>query len=481
MLPEKRNGITRGKIVERKAQFRHVLRRSRWIILAVLLMLSFMPRSAEAASAKKITLLTGQTKKLKRKKAVWKSKNSSIASVSSDGRVTGKRRGKTTITAKVGKKRYRYRITVEKPVLSKTSLRINLNKSKTLKVKGTSKAFKITSSDSSIVKVKKKAKNKYKLKGRRDGVAIVRAKYKNAVLECVVIVGKGNVPVQENTTLSHNGKVLQTLTGKRSQIGKSVSEVSSYGQSAPLYISTGGGDGLENIFALKNNGNVNVAGVKLSEAARVGTIAKACAWARAVCESKYHGYDNGQKTGELYTWGFPKANSPGTGDYCCFSLAECAYYFAGVNTLGECLGNPAMAVYPPSSDMWYRSGGVSFWGDTEPRATSPYDSGNYYPKLGFVEVTKEKNKVGAYKFVYQAGDIVTSKHHQHEQLIIKGGTAKTLEAAEACGPGGGGTKGGDQSGNELKVYHSLFDAGSISHVYRFTGTGVVLNTAGLTG
>ena len=133
-------------------------------------------------------------------------------------------------------------------------------------MKGTSKAFKITSSDPSIVKVKKKAKNKYKLTARRDGVAIVTAKYKNTVLECVVTAGKGNA--QGNITLSHNGKVLQTLTGNRSQIGKSVSAVSSYGQSAPLYISTGGGDGLENIFALTNNGNVNVAGVKLSEEAR---------------------------------------------------------------------------------------------------------------------------------------------------------------------------------------------------------------------
>ena len=444
-------------------------------------MLSFMPRNAEAASVKKITLLKGQTKQLKRKSAKWKSKNSSVASVSQDGLVTANRRGKTTITATVGGKRYRYRITVEKPVLSKKKLNIKLKKSKTLKIKRTSKAFKVISSDPSIVRVKKKAKNKYKLTGRRDGVATVSATYKITVLKCVVTVGNGNASAQGNITLSYNGKVLQTLTGKTSKIGQSVSAVSSYGQSAPLYISSGGGDGLENIFALTNNGNVNVAGVKLSEKARLATIAKACAWARAVCESPYHGYDTGQTTGEIYTWGFPKANSPGTGDYCCYSLAECAYYFAGVNTLGECLGNTAMAVYPPFSGMWYRSGGVSFWGDTKPRATSPYDSGNYYPKLGFVEVTKAKDAAGAYKFVYQAGDIVTSKTHQHEQLIIKGGTAKTLEAAEACGPGSGGKKGGDQSGGELQVYHHLYDAGSISHVYRFTGTGVVLNTAGLTG
>ena len=469
--------------MERKALFRRVLWKSGWIFLAVMLMLSFMPRSARAASVKKITLMSGQTKKLKRKKAVWSSKNSAVASVSPEGVVTAGRKGKTTVTAKVGKKKYRYRITVETPYLSKQSLALGVKKTKTLKVKGTSKAFKITSSNPSVVKVKKKGKNKYKLTALKDGAATVSAKYKNTTLVCLVAVGAaGYAASQDGTfTLSHNGQVMQTLTFKKSDVGRAVSAVSSYGQSAPLYVSAAGGDGLENIFGLTNNGNVNVPGAQLSEEARLVTIAKACAWARTVCDSPYHGYDTGQKTGEIYSWGFPKANNPGTGDYCCFTIAECAYYFAGVNTLGECLGNPAMAVYPPASDMWFRCGSVSFWGDTEPRATSPYDSHNYYPKLGFVEVTKEKDAAGAYNFVYQAGDIVTSKTHQHEQLIIKGGTARTLEAAEACGPGGGGTKGGDQSGNELMVYHSLFDASKISHVYRFVGTGVVLNTAGLVG
>ena len=144
--------------MERKTISRHVLKRSRWIFLAVLLMLSFMPHSAEAASVKKITLVTGQTRKLKRKKAKWKSKKSTVASVSPDGLVTANRRGKTTITATVGKKRYRYRITVEEPVLSENTLSISLNKSKTLKVKGTTKSFKITSSNPSVVKVKKKGK-----------------------------------------------------------------------------------------------------------------------------------------------------------------------------------------------------------------------------------------------------------------------------------------------------------------------------------
>ena len=127
--------------MERKTISRHVLKRSRWIFLAVLLMLSFMPHSAEAASVKKITLVTGQTRKLKRKKAEWKSKNSSVASVSSDGVVTANLRGKTTIKATVDGKRYRYRITVEEPVLSRRVLSISREEIKDAEGEGNIKSF----------------------------------------------------------------------------------------------------------------------------------------------------------------------------------------------------------------------------------------------------------------------------------------------------------------------------------------------------
>ena len=56
-----------------------------------------------------VTLATGKNYTLKlqgtKQKPTWKSSNTRIASVSSGGKVTARRTGEATITAKVGKKR----------------------------------------------------------------------------------------------------------------------------------------------------------------------------------------------------------------------------------------------------------------------------------------------------------------------------------------------------------------------------------------
>ncbi len=72
--------------------------------------------SAQAAgkvklNKKKATIKVGQIVKLKvkntKKKAKWSSSNKQVATVNKKGKVTGKKAGKATITAKVGKKKYR--------------------------------------------------------------------------------------------------------------------------------------------------------------------------------------------------------------------------------------------------------------------------------------------------------------------------------------------------------------------------------------
>ena len=440
-----------------------------------MLLFSFMPRKVSAASVRKITLLNGQTRKLNRKNAVWESRNPAVASVTQDGVVSANSRGKATVTAKAGNKTYFYRFSVEEPYFSKEAPKLKLKKSTTLKINGTTKTFRVSSSDPSIVKVKKKGKNRYRITALKDGIATISAKCQNKTLVCLVTAGKGDEESREGTfTLSYNGTVVQTLTYKKSDVGRYVSSISSFGQSAPLYLSVSGGDGLESIFSQTNNGNVNVPGVQLSEEARLGTITKACTWARAVCDSSFHGYDDGQVR-ERDCWGIAKEKSPGTGDYCCFSLAECAYYFAGVNLLGECLGNPEAAIYPPFSTQLFEHGGVSFWGDTQPWPVSPRGSVNVFPKAGFTSIGRQS--------VYQAGDIAISFFggQQHMELVIQAGSASTCQVAEAYGPGGGGRSGGDQSGVELTVKTGFYKPGSIAQVFRFTGAGVVLNTVGLQG
>ena len=78
-----------------------------------------------------------------------------------------------------------------------------------------------------------------------------------------------------------DGNVFKQMTWNRSDTGVYISNVSRFGQSAPLYIHKDGGDGLENIWAATNNGAVGLPGVSLSAEAVSGTILKACFWARA--------------------------------------------------------------------------------------------------------------------------------------------------------------------------------------------------------
>lgn len=77
--------------------------------------LNFFPASAMSAQAAKarinkrsVVLLKGQKEKLRikgtKKEVKWKSKNKSVAKVSKKGVVTARRKGKTTIIARVGKK-----------------------------------------------------------------------------------------------------------------------------------------------------------------------------------------------------------------------------------------------------------------------------------------------------------------------------------------------------------------------------------------
>lgn len=66
----------------------------------------------------KATIYVGETVTLKlknnKKKVKWSSSNKKVAAVSKKGKVKGKKAGKATITAKVGKKKYNCKITVKK-------------------------------------------------------------------------------------------------------------------------------------------------------------------------------------------------------------------------------------------------------------------------------------------------------------------------------------------------------------------------------
>ena len=87
-------------------------------ILFLVLLLSMGMAVHVQAAPTSVTLTVGQKKQLSVKKSWkkvrWKSSKPGIVSVSSKGRIKAKKAGKATITARSGKKKQKFRITVKK-------------------------------------------------------------------------------------------------------------------------------------------------------------------------------------------------------------------------------------------------------------------------------------------------------------------------------------------------------------------------------
>lgn len=97
------------------------------LLLIMLLLLSALPIQSFAAAkasiklkSKKITITAGDTKKLtytvtgQSKKVTWKSSNAKVVSVNNSGKITAKKAGKATITAKANGKTAKCTVTVQK-------------------------------------------------------------------------------------------------------------------------------------------------------------------------------------------------------------------------------------------------------------------------------------------------------------------------------------------------------------------------------
>jgi hypothetical protein len=102
----------------------------------------------------------------------WKSSNKKIATVSSKGIVTAKKKGTATITAQKGKTKYKCKLIVESPKLSRKTASINIGKTYQFKVTGTKQKVKWTSSNASILSINSKGK----ATAKKSGTVFVTAK-----------------------------------------------------------------------------------------------------------------------------------------------------------------------------------------------------------------------------------------------------------------------------------------------------------------
>lgn len=160
--------------------------------------------TVEAASKvklnkKKATLIKGQTLKLKlsgtKSKVKWSSSKSSIASVNSSGKVTAKKKGSATITAKVEKKTYTCKITVQSPSISAKSISLKVGESTKLKLNGTDQKVKWSSSKKSIASVNSSGK----ITAKKAGTATITATVLNKKYSCKVTVKKISNSAGEGT------------------------------------------------------------------------------------------------------------------------------------------------------------------------------------------------------------------------------------------------------------------------------------------
>ena len=116
------------------------------MLAALMALVLAMPFAGEAeAKTKSVTLYmdsatqsttTLKASGLKAKKATWKSSKKKVATVSKAGKVTAKKTGKTTITAKQGKKTYKFVVTVKKVSISKKKATLTVGNKLTLKLNG---------------------------------------------------------------------------------------------------------------------------------------------------------------------------------------------------------------------------------------------------------------------------------------------------------------------------------------------------------
>ena len=118
------------------------MKKNKWILFVVMLItIVTMPMTANAAKVKlnkkKATITVGSTVLLTvngtQKRVKWSSSNNKVATVSKKGKVKGKKVGKAIITAKIGKKKLKCKITVKKdnskgkkPQFSTNHIKLNL-------------------------------------------------------------------------------------------------------------------------------------------------------------------------------------------------------------------------------------------------------------------------------------------------------------------------------------------------------------------
>lgn len=215
------------------------------LIMAIVMVLSFavIPSSAAKASLNKssVTIVKGYSAALTvngtNKKITWSSDNTDVASVSKQGKVTGKKLGTATVSASFGSTVLKCKVTVKAGTISASGNKLSVDVGKTASVSIKAVGLhdlEVTSSDNSVAKAALTGKfegdvTSVAVKGIADGTAKIKiyAKgYEKSVYKYVEVkVGKGKPTekvVSSGITVSADSiEVNENLTAKVTVSGSS--------------------------------------------------------------------------------------------------------------------------------------------------------------------------------------------------------------------------------------------------------------------
>lgn len=161
--------------------------------------------AATPSSRITVSMIVGKKKQLKPKgakgKIVWKTSKKTIATVSSKGLVTAKKKGVAVITATTKSKKWTYKVIVkESPVISVRNLRLEvggylgMGSTNILFITGASSRPIWKNSNKSVITLRKQSTYKYKVVAKKKGTSNITVKVAGKILKCKVTVKQGTNP-----------------------------------------------------------------------------------------------------------------------------------------------------------------------------------------------------------------------------------------------------------------------------------------------